>query len=101
MKQAIYSLIALTLWCQFDDVLLTPAAALQYVPVPVDDDDEYLAPACREHQELVARLRQPAPVSVKRVGKCFAYVGRGMASERNATEPLAFSSLHVFMSLQI
>jgi hypothetical protein len=101
MKQVAYFLISLTIWSQFDDVLLTPASALQSAPLPSDDDDEYLPAKRQEQPEQFAPRRQPQSVSVKPRAADFFSVGRGVPCEWNLTTPYAPPPLYAFMSLQI
>src|SRR5258708_3412099 len=101
MKQIAYFLISLTLTSQFNDIILSAASNSQIVPIPTDDDDEFIASERQEEPVLFALRRQPQAVSVKPYVADISFAGRGLPSRGNLAAPFIPPPLSLFMSLQI
>src|SRR6476469_10059648 len=99
MKQIVYTLICLTWWAQFDDVLLPCAPALQSTPLTAADD-EYV-PAKRQVREQRSASHRPWLFSgLKSQTADFASRRNDLPPPSKLAAP-GSPSLYVFMSLQI
>jgi len=100
MKRITYFLISVTLWAQFDDVLLAPASTILSAPLASDDDD-YVSSVDQEEQSWLASMGQRQSVGVPPQGVDLFHVGTSLRSECKSATPFAPPPIYVFMSLQI
>jgi hypothetical protein len=96
--RALYLLIALLLWAQFDDAwvsdpILTSSAAA------AGDDDEYL-PSERQQSERSASHQIPAYARVNHQTVDFFSIRQGPTTGSELAVAFGPSQLYVFMSLQ-
>jgi hypothetical protein len=101
MKRITYFLVSMTIWAQFDDVLLAPASVVLSAPL-ASDDDEYVPSEGREEQSWLISLPQRQSVGV--ASEAVAPFRGGMSRrpcEWEFATPFAPPPIYVFMSLQI
>jgi len=99
--QKAYLLIFFTLWCQFDDVLLTPSPSLQSAPL-ANDDDEYVSVERQKGLKVQPVREKGWLVGLKVNTSDFAiFTGIGAPSVSNLAGVLDPSPLYAFMSLQL
>ena len=96
-----YLLIFLSLWSQFDDVLLPPSLVLPSASLP-DDDDEYVSTRPDSAWERSSIRQKPAFVRMQSKTADFISMSpRQDSSESNRAGLIGPSPLYVFMSLQL
>jgi hypothetical protein len=102
VQKAAYLLIFLTLWAQFDGVLLTvfpilPSASL------ASDDDEYSVVKREQRAERESNLQKALPEGLRpNTAGCFAMSPeKGAPPESKFSGSVGQSLLFVFMSLQL
>jgi hypothetical protein len=99
IQRATYVLICLTMWAEFDNVLLADRPILTPAPL-VDDDDEY--PAVKREQGPVQSLSTPRLVGLKPKTDNFVSIcPRKDASPGVSLAAIGSSPLYVLMSLQL
>jgi hypothetical protein len=98
MKRVACILICVTLWAQFDDVLLPVTPVLQATSLP-GDEDEYL-PAKRQAREQCPASRRLQLFSGVKPRAAVPHLRKDVSSPSKLTAHSS-PSLYVFMSLQI
>lgn len=100
MRRLTYFLIAVTVWAQFDDVLLAPASTILSASLASDDDD-YVSSGGQEEQPWLVSMERREPVRVTPPGVDLFHVGKIPRSECKFATPFAPPLIYVFMSLQV
>jgi hypothetical protein len=100
--QKVYLLIFFSLWCQFDDVLLTPFPSLQSAPL-ADDDEEYVSVERPQDLKWSSSFSKSRPGGLNPKTSDFLSISArtDLPPSWKLTEPIRFSCLYALMSLQL
>jgi len=100
--QKAYLLIIFSLWCQFDDVLLTPSPSLQCAPL-ADDDDEYVSVESQKGLQRSSSRQKSPPLGLNPKTSDFlsSSARRDPPPSWKLAGPNCFSLLYALMSLQL
>jgi hypothetical protein len=95
-------LIILSLWIQFDDVVLTAFPRLQHAPLAADDD-QYLSVERGQGLKYPLSRQKAGLVSLKPKTADFLPLctAKGAPLGSNFADPIGSAPLYVFMSLQL
>jgi hypothetical protein len=97
-----YLLIFLSIWSQFDDVLLATFPTVPSAPLTDDDDDEYLSVGREQGRKWASARQKPVLVGLKlNTPDVFGLSASNDSPPGPESGSLGLSSLYVFMSLQL
>ena len=102
MPKAVYLLVFLTFWAQFDDVLLTPSSLAGSASVAANDD-EYLSVERDQARERTASLHKSAlDALMPKIAGCDSFAAKSDALPGSRIDGLTRPSpLYALMSLQL
>jgi hypothetical protein len=99
--QKAYLLIGLSIWCQFDDVLLASFARVQSAPLTDVADDEYLSVNPKQGPKKPPCRQKPVLVDLgPKAADLLPCTGRDTEPASIRAWPVNHSLLYVLMSLQ-
>jgi hypothetical protein len=99
--QKVCLLICLSIWCQFDDVLLVSLPSAQSAPFTDEDDDEYLSIKPDQNLKKSSSRHKSVLVGLKpKTANVALSTERAARPALKLAWPVAASLLYVLMSLQ-
>jgi hypothetical protein len=99
--QKAFLLICLSIWCQFDDVLLACLPGSQSAPLIDEDDDEYLSVKPNQSLKNSSSRQKSVLVGLKpNTANLLLSTRREARPALKLAWPVNLSLLYVFMSLQ-